>query len=121
MQARIVKEKISKEELSKIAEENFGTMVKVDVDIKKEILAIGGEWHSEGDELLTAQEGSNREDIWGINFYPWRKPKDRIEYIALINVKPTLHHRKMEIEDMDIRTKIREVVEKLLLSSDETI
>ena len=38
MEIRIVKEKIEKEELARIARENYDEMVKVDVDVKKEIL-----------------------------------------------------------------------------------
>jgi len=121
MQAQIVKEKISKEELVKITKENYGKMVKVDIDIKKEILAIGGEWHSEGDKLLNAQEGSHRENVWGVNFYPWRKAEKRIEYNSLINIKPSIGHTKMEIQNGEVRNKIRAVIEKFLLSNDETL
>ena len=48
MQAKIIREKISKEELSKLLGENHKTMLKVDVDIKRGIISAGGEWHSEG-------------------------------------------------------------------------
>lgn len=120
MQVRIVKEKISKKELERILKKNYGEMVKVDVDVKKEILAIGGEWHSEGEELLNAQEGSRREDVWGVNFYPGRSPKQRIEYVALINIKPS-RNLQMEIEDIRIREKIQAIIEMLLLKNNETL
>ena len=57
MQARIIRKKISKEELKEILQENFEDMVKVDVDVLRSILSIGGEWHSEGDEMLN-KDGS---------------------------------------------------------------
>lgn len=120
MQPIIIKEKISKEELKKIVSENFGNMVKVDVDVKRGILSVGGEWHSEGDELFS-QNGSAREDVWGVNFYPWNAPENRIEYVSLINIKPSFGHRNMEIKDQVLRSKIRDVVEKLLLNNEENL
>jgi len=115
MKPQIVIEKMSTDELKKIIEENFGDMAKVDVDIKREVLTIGGEWHSEGDEMLS-KDGSNREDVWGANFYPFREPKNQIEYTSLINIKPSIGHNDMEIKDTDVKNKMRIVIEKLLLN-----
>lgn len=120
MRAQIIREKVSKAELERITKENYGEMVKVDVDIKREVLTIGGEWHSEGDELLS-RDGSSREDVWGTDFYPWRKAEKRIEYNSLINIKPSIGHRKMEIQNNKVKQKVREIIEKLLLSSNETL
>lgn len=120
MQPRIVTEKLSREELAEILRENFETMVKIDVDIRRGVLAVGGEWHSEGDELLN-KDGSSREDVWGINFYPYAKPGKRIEYVSLINIKPAFGHPAMEIADAELRNNIRAVVEQLLLASDEQL
>ena len=120
MEPKIITKKISKEELKNIVSENFKTMVKVDVDIKRSVLAVGGEWHSEGDELLS-KEGSLREDIWGINFYPWNSPEKRIEYISLINIKPAFGHRSMEIKDKELKEKIHLIIEQLLLNDDDKL
>lgn len=120
MEPVIIKEKISKKRLAEITKENFGEMVKADVDIKQEVIALGGEWHSEGDDLLV-KNGSFREDIWGINFYPWNKPEKRVEYISLINIKPALGNRSMEIRDKIVKKRINFVVHKLLLDSSENI
>lgn len=121
MTIKIVKEKISKEELTKIAEETFGSVVKVSVDVEKEILAIGGDWHTEGQELLVEKEGSDAQNVWGINFYPWNPVGQRIEYVALINIKPSLGHRDMTIRDKLIRDRIKNIVNKLLLEDNETL
>ena len=120
MEPKIITKKISKEELKNIVSENFKTMVKVDVDIKRSVLAVGGEWHSEGDELLS-KEGSLREDIWGINFYPWNSPEKRIEYISLINIKPAFDHRSMEIKDKELKEKIHLIIEQLLLCDNDKL
>lgn len=121
MEIRIVKQKLSKDELIKIAKENYGNMVKVDVDIKKEILAIGGEWHSEGEEFLNKGEGSSHENVWGINFFPWKSSEERIEYNSLVNIKPSIGHKSMDVENPEIKQKISRVVENLLLSKNETL
>ena len=121
MNPKLLRKKISREEFNQIMEENFGNIAKVDVDIKNEILTIGGEWHSEGDELLSKEEGYSRENVWGVNFYPWNPPEKRIEYISLINVKPNFGYKSMEIQDKEIKEKIRKVIEKLLLASNETL
>ena len=121
MKVQIVKEKISKEELARLTKESFGDMVKVDVDVKREILTIGGEWHSEGDELLSQGEGYSREHVWGVNFYPWNSPGKRIVYTSLVNIKPNLGYRTMEIQEKEIREKIHKVIEKLLLTANESL
>jgi hypothetical protein len=43
MEIKIISNPISKEELINIAKSQFGSLVKVVVDIKKNIMAIGGE------------------------------------------------------------------------------
>lgn len=121
MTIKVVKEKILKEELKKITQETFETVVKVTVDIKKEILAVGGEFHSDGQEILMEQENSEIEDVWGISFYPWNSPESRIEYIALINIKPVLGNSDMMIEEKEVRDKIKIIVNNLLLKDEETL
>ena len=121
MKVQIVKEKISKEELARIAKESFGDMVKVDVDVQREILTIGGEWHSEGDELLSREEGYSREHVWGVNFYPWNPPEKRIVHTSLINIKPNFGYRTMEIQEKETREKIHNIIEKLLLADNESL
>jgi hypothetical protein len=120
MKPQIITKKISKDELKNILSENFKDMVKVDVDIKRGILTIGGEWHSEGDEMLS-KDGSQREDVWGANFYPFRESGNRIEYVSLINIKPSIEHNNMEIKDNNIKNKIQMIIEKLLLENNEKL
>ena len=68
MEIKIIKDSISKKELSEIAEEEFGDLVKAVVDIKQGIMAIGGELHADEEVLLTEQYDSKREHTWG-EFY----------------------------------------------------
>jgi hypothetical protein len=95
-------------------------MVKLAVDAERGILAIGGEWHSDGEEALVVT-GSKGRDVWGVNFYPWKPASERIVYTSLINLKPLVPHRKMEITDRTLRSKIHTIITKLLLTDDETL
>lgn len=117
---RIIRERITKDELADIAKNGFGIMAKVAVDVERGILAVGGEWHSEGDEMLV-QDGSSRLHVWGANIYPFNSPEDRIEYISLINIKPQCDNRSMDIEDAETRLKVKAVINNLLLPDNESL
>ena len=39
---------------------------------------------------------------------------DFIEYTAFINIRPSLNNRSMEIEDDDIRKKVKDIINKLI-------
>lgn len=120
MQAKIIKEKISKEELAELLRDNHKTMVKVDVDVKRGIISAGGEWHSEGQELLVL-DGSSGLDVWGCNFYPQKPAEIRIQYGSHINVKPELGNKNLDVQDLTVREKMIEIIEKLLLARDEIL
>jgi len=83
---RIVRDGISRKELKEIAKDMFGNLVKVVVDVERELMVVGGELHSDGEALLI-EDGSKQENLWGINLYP---------------------------EIQEIRKKIIEIVEKLV-------
>lgn len=113
MEIKIIKEKITREELESFAQKNYGDMIKAAVDIEKGIISLGGELHSDSNEVLIKQ-GSNQRNIWGINIYPARNKKERIEFISLINVRPADNNFDMEIEDKGIREKIKKIIDKLM-------
>ncbi|KKT34554.1 MAG: hypothetical protein UW24_C0027G0017, partial [Parcubacteria group bacterium GW2011_GWA2_44_12] len=95
-----------------------GEMVKFVVDIEKEILALGGELHADCEDLLL-KDGSRQQNLWGANLYPLRDEDERIEYTSLINIKPSVGNRNMEIQDEIIRNKVREIAERLLFTQDD--
>lgn len=66
---QIIKEKVSIEVLKKIAKEMFGDLVKVVVDVDRELMAVGGELHSD-EEAMLLENGARQEYLWGINLYP---------------------------------------------------
>ena len=113
MEIRIIKEKITKEQLKKFAQEGYGSVSKVVVDIEKEIMALGGELHSDAKDLLLEQ-GSKQENLWGIDIYPDRSKDKWIEFNSLINIRPSVGNRLMEIQDNKIKDKIRQIIDSLI-------
>lgn len=116
----ITDKKISHSQLKSLCDQWFGEMAKVVVDIERRVIGIGGELHADAEALLI-QDGSNQKNIWGANYYPKFGPKDRIEYTALINVRPRQNNPSMEIIDDRIKIKLKEVIETLVMGPDEKL
>lgn len=114
----IITTKIALDRLQYHLDNTFGDMIKFVVDLGKGILALGGEMHADCEEMLL-HAGSQQEDLWGANLYPYKGLDDRIEYLSLINIRPRQNNRDMFIQDEHIRNNIKAVAEKLLLSRDE--
>lgn len=109
----IVKTKISVEKLQKTAKEMFGNMVKAVVDIENEIMAIGGELHSDEESLLLTH-GAKQKNLWGINIYPFLSGDEMIEFDSIMNLRPSQGNVSRSVEDLAIREKIRETVGGLI-------
>jgi len=113
MEIKVIEEKITKQELEDFAQKNYGDMIKAAVDIEKEIIALGGEFHSDANEALIEQ-GSNQRNIWGINIYPAKNKEEWIEFVSLINIRPADNNFDMEVQDKEIREKIKQILNKLI-------
>ena len=98
-----------------MAKSGFGDMVKVVVDVRQEVMAIGGELHADEEALLSEKEGSKREDAWGFNIYPEKTREEWLEFNSMVNIKPHFGNRSREIQDPEVKEKIRKVVEKLII------
>jgi hypothetical protein len=109
----IIREKIGQRKLKEIAAKGYGHLVKVAVDIEKEILSAGGEFHADGLEALI-QNGCRPQNIWGANIYLDKSKEKRIEFVALINIRPAQNNRAMEIQDLKIKNKVKKVIDKLI-------
>ena len=105
----VLRETIDPGTLRILVDRFFTDMVKLVVDLESEVIAIGGELHADGEAALLG-EGSRQRDIWGANYYPGRGPDACIEYTALINIRPSLGNRSMEIEDPAVRDEVRALV-----------
>lgn len=110
---KIVTEKIKLKELKEMTAVMLGNMVKAVVDIKKEIMVVDAELHSD-EEALLLKEGSKQEDIWGINIYPDLSADERIEFDSLINLRPKSGNRTRGIDDPKIHDKIKSIVNRLI-------
>ena len=110
---KIVDSSVSKEEILSKHNHFFKNMIKAVVDIKKEVIALDGELHADLEGLLI-EAGSRQENLWGINLYLRKSPKERIEYTALINIRPSQDNCSMEVESSEIRKKIEKIVNRLI-------
>lgn len=90
--------------------EIYPFMIKVVVDIRRQILAGGGEMHADCEAVLL-EHGSEQEDLWGANWYP---AEQRLEFEALINIRPRQGNRSIVIQSQEIRNQVAAVVRDLL-------
>lgn len=112
MPIEIVRERIFVDHLKQVADQTFGDMVKVVVDVERNLMAIGGELHAD-EEAVLLQEGSQQSDPWGANIYPNRSVGQQIEFSSLINIRPSQGNRSQEIENVNTKQKVREAIERL--------
>jgi hypothetical protein len=106
---KLVKGKITIKELQEMANHMFGDLVKAVVDIEKEIFVVDAELHSDQEAFLLEQ-GSNQENLWGINIYPELDKEERIEFDSMINLRPSQGNMSRSIDDISIQKKILEIV-----------
>lgn len=110
----VVRDAISVAELGALAESGFGDLVKAVVDVRREIMAVGGELHADEESLLI-DAGSSQLDLWGINLYPADFDDDGwLEFDSMINVRPRAGNRTRSVDDPEVRRRIVEVVGKLV-------
>jgi uncharacterized protein DUF5674 len=111
--ARILREPIALAEVRDLARRRFGDMVKASVDIRRGVMAIGGELHSD-EEALLLDDGGKQADVWGINLYPDEPGDAWIEFDSMINIRPSQGNRSRGVDDEATRAEIRGVVDRLV-------
>ena len=114
MNIKIINKKIAESELREIARDFYGEMIKGVVDIEREILALGGEYHMDANNKLI-ENGSRQQNIWGFNWYFDKKGNEKIEYVSLINIRPKQGNKTMEVQNVSLRDKMRTIISKYLL------
>ena len=60
------------------------------------------------------ENGSKQRNVWGFNWYFDKPDNERIEYISLINIRPSEGNRSMEIKDDKLQAVISAIVKKFL-------
>ena len=106
---KILKQPLSRTEIKELAEEFFGDMIKIVADVEQGLLAVGGSLHADAEELLL-KRGSEQHNIWGANYFPGRKKGVRVEYTALINLRPRQGNRSQLIGSPAIRRKFEGIM-----------
>ena len=113
---KILEEPISKADLIKestnFIEENA---IKAVVDVKREVMAVDSPIHYDSEQLLL-ENGSNPNDLWGINLYLDSDDiNELVEFDSMINIRPAQNNRSRGVEDPKIQQKIKEIVLKWLI------
>ena len=111
---RIIRDKISIDELKQMSAKMFGNLVKAVVDIEEAIMAVDADMHADQEKLLL-ENGSVQKNLWGINLYPEFFGQDEfIEFDSMINLRTWQNNRTRGVDNESIRKKIVEVVNKLV-------
>jgi Protein of unknown function (DUF5674) len=111
---KIITKNISLDELKKMSEKMFGSLVKAVIDLEKGIMAVDADLHSDEEELLL-EEGSEQKNLWGINLHPENFGGEGwIEFDSMINIRPSQGNRSRSIENTYIQKKIIILVNRLV-------
>ena len=110
---KVVK-RISIAELTAMAEKMYGSLVKVDVDIVKNIFIVDMGMHADGEAYLM-ENGSKQKDLWGINLHPTDYgTNDFIEFDSMINIRPRQGNASKDVLDPAIRNQIITLVQEVV-------
>ena len=74
MPIQIVRAAVTRDELRRVAGQQFGDFVKAVVDVQRGVMAIGGELHAD-EEACLLQDGARQADLWGSTSIPTGRPR----------------------------------------------
>ena len=106
----IVRQKVNKDILEKVAED-LDDYVKVVVDIRRKILSAGGKLHVDGEKLLL-EDGSKQVDLWGGGI---DLEIGEIDFDSMINLRPRQDNKSREVLDPKIRKQMETIIHSLLV------
>lgn len=109
MKVRIIRQRATAQESADMLEA-LESYIKLAVDVDRGILAGGGEYHADCEEVLL-EDGSRQESVWGADWYPDSRT---VAFGALINIRPRQGNMAMQIQDPRLRERIDAVVRRLL-------
>ncbi len=84
-------------------------VLRLAVDVTREVVAAGGEFHADCEEALL-EDGSLGEHVWGADLDP---ETGTLRFQALINIKPQQGSRTMSVEDPSVQARIEAIVRRL--------
>lgn len=100
-------------ELRQLANDIYADMVKAVVDIQLKVIAVGGLMHADWEQFLL-DRGSKQEKLWGFNIFPDKASKYRLQYNSLINIRPRDGNLKPDIQNEDLKNKIKNIVDAII-------
>jgi len=100
-------------DLEALARDRFGDMVKGVVDLRRGVLVLDADMHSDQEAELLA-EGSAQVDLWGINLYPAVEGPDWLEFDSMINLRPSFGNRSRGVDDAATRAAIAALVARVV-------
>jgi hypothetical protein len=109
MTIHIIQEQATPEQITEMLSE-YETLIKLAVDVEREILAGGGEWHADCEEALL-NDGSLQENVWGADWIPKRQ---EVGFDSLINIRPSQGNFRTELQDPGLRKQIESIVRRLM-------
>ena len=110
-------DKVTISELKELSKKMMDDIVKADVDVEREVIVIDASLHADMETYLL-ENGSNNEDIWGINLHPYEyETENFIEFDSMINLKPRYGNRSRNVEDEEIREKIIKIVSDVIIDA----
>lgn len=112
----VIIEKLSVFDVAK-AREEYQHYIKITTDLRQRIVAIGGEYHADAEEVLSRQFGSKRSDIWGGGF---NLKTHQFETNALINIRNP-NNPSMEIIDSRARLSFLSLVQERLSNLEDLL
>jgi len=110
---QILQQPISREELTELAGNTFGDMIKCVADVRKGALAIDSSLHADLERLLL-ENGSSQEDLWGFNLWVEETGEDFIEFDSLINIRSWQGNPSRDVLNQDTRKAIEDIVNKYI-------
>jgi hypothetical protein len=97
---------ISISELSDMAKNMYGSLVKAVVDLKENTLIVDAEMHADEEQYLL-ENGSTQNNLWGINLYPDKfGTEDFIEFDSMINIRPSQQNMSRNVENEETKKQI---------------
>ena len=109
MGIEIIREPATQSQVAAMCAE-YGSFVKLAVDLERGILAGGGELHADCERALL-EDGSMQENIWGGDWFPDIRD---VGFESLINIRPGQDNRGLELESPELRQQFEVIVRHLL-------
>ena len=87
----------------------FGTYIKLAVDVERQVVAGGGELHSDCEQALL-DDGSRQGDVWGAD---WDSAGE-VRFESLINIRPQQGNLGLELQSSQLREQVERIARSIL-------